>query len=124
MKTLVSYFVGLAYSPSRSALYTAVIINLYLLALCNGIFCHVKFCNSTALWPLLCIVPSVRLYHHSTSMYSNNILITNCFLVVKTDGSNKGQDERKEEESKEKDKGDPAKFLKDKLSNITAQLQG
>ena len=57
-------------------------------------------------------------------MYSNNIPITNCFLVVKTDGSNKGQDERKEEESKEKDKGDPAKFLKDKLSNITAQLQG
>ena len=57
-------------------------------------------------------------------MYSNNILITNCFLVVITDGSNQGQDERKEEESKEKDKGDPAKFLKDKLSNITAQLQG
>ena len=45
-------------------------------------------------------------------------------MFVITDGSNQGQDERKEDESKEKDKGDPAKFLKDKLSNITAQLQG
>ena len=57
-------------------------------------------------------------------MYSNDILITNCFLVVITDGSNQGQDETKEEEGKEKDKGDTAKFLKDKLSNIPAQLQG